>query len=282
MKPWRKLGIIAGGGALPLRITAACKARGDAFHVISLSGYADAALATFPGDKCGVGEAGKAFRLLKEQGCDAVVFAGAVSRPDFKSIKVDWRGASILPKIIAAAARGDGAILNVMVETMEAEGFRVIGAEEALNDLQAPAGALGAIVPDDQDLQDIKKAAQIIEALGPFDIGQGAVVAKGLVLAIEAAEGTDDMLSRCASLNVAGGDALTGVLVKRPKPGQELRIDLPTIGVETVRRAAAAGLKGIAVQAGRALIIDRDDMVRFANEARLFVYGYTDKEFGES
>ena len=281
MKRWRKLGIIAGGGALPLRITAASNARGEAFHVIPLAGYADALLDAFPGDGCGIGEAGKAIRILKEQGCDAVVFAGKVTRPDFKALKVDWRGAAILPKIIAAAARGDGAMLDVMVETMESEGFRVIGAEEALNDLLAPVGAVGAVLPDDQDLEDIKKAAQVIEALGPYDVGQGAVVASGLVIAIEAAEGTDEMISRCASITLAAGEAPSGVLVKRPKPGQELRIDLPTIGTETVRRAVAAGLKGIAVKAGGALIIDRDDVAALADEASLFVYGFTDFEVSE-
>lgn len=281
MKRWRKLGIIAGGGALPLRIAVANKARGETFHVIPLAGYADSSLDAFPGDRCGIGEAGKAIRILKEQGCDAVVFAGKVTRPDFKALKVDWRGAAILPKIITAAARGDGAMLNVMVEAMESEGFRVIGAEEALNDLLAPVGAVGAALPDRQDFDDIKKAAQVIEALGPYDVGQGAVVANGLVIAIEAAEGTDEMISRCALVTGASGEAPVGVLVKRPKPGQELRIDLPTIGTKTVRRAMAAGLKGIAVQAGGALIVDLDDVATLADEGGLFVYGFSDSDVGD-
>ncbi len=279
MVRWKKLGIIAGGGALPVRIAASCRARAGGFHVIRIAGSADESLAGLPGDDCAMGEAGKILRILKNQQCDAVVFAGTVRRPNFKTLKADWRGAALLPKVIAAAARGDGALLNVLVETVESEGMIVIGAEEATQGLAAPAGALGARRPSENDFADIKKAAAVIRALGAFDIGQGAVVSGGLVLAVEAAEGTDAMLERCVGLTGAGKDEnRAGVLVKRPKPGQELRIDLPAIGPETVRRAHAAGLRGIAVEAGVALIIDREDVIGAADDTGLFVYGFNDSE----
>ncbi len=276
MARWRKLGIIAGGGALPLRIAGACAAQALPYHVIRLSGQADPALQLAPGDDCAIGEAGKIIKILKQENCDAAVFGGTVLRPDFSSLKADWRGAAMLPKILAAAARGDGAILSVLVETLEAEGLTVIGVEEAVSGLKAPAGALGAVTPTAANLADIGKAARLVQALGPFDVGQGAVVANGLVLAIEAAEGTDAMLERCAGLHNSVNQG--GVLVKRPKPGQELRIDLPVIGVETIRRAAQAGLAGIAVEANVALIIDSDDVVASADMAGLFVYGFTAQE----
>lgn len=271
--------MIAGGGALPLRAAAAASARGEELFVIRLTGAADDAMQAWPGEECAMGEAGRILRLLKEQECDAVVFAGVVRRPDFKALKVDWRGAALLPKVIAAAARGDGALLNVLVETVEAEGMFVIGAEEVIREVVAEKGTMGALAPHEEDLRDLSKAAQIIEALGPFDIGQAAVVADGLALAIEAAEGTDAMLDRCAALR-AGKDAAApcGVLMKRPKPGQELRIDLPVIGPETIRRAKAAGLRGVAVEAGVAIVIDRDEVVRLADEAGLFVYGFMPEE----
>ncbi len=275
MVRWTKLGIIAGGGALPVRIAASCRARGDAYHIIRLARSSDESLAALPGDDCAMGEVGKILRILKGNDCDAVVFAGHVKRPDFKSLKADWRGAALLPKLIAAAAKGDGPLLNVLVETVEAEGLFVVGAEEATDDLAAPAGALGAVAPSQEDLADIKKAAAVISALGAFDIGQGAVVANGLVLAVEAAEGTDAMLERCAKLGAsARGEARGGVLVKRPKPGQELRIDLPVIGPETVRQASEARLSGIAIEASVGLIIDRDEVLRLADEAGIFVYGF--------
>jgi len=279
MTRWKKLGIVAGGGLLPARIAASCRERREPFHLIRITGYADEAVATLPGDDCAIGELGKSLRIFKEHGCDAIVFAGVVRRPNFSSVKVDWRGAALLPKLIAAAARGDGAILQTMVDAFEAEGFLVVGADEAVQGLAASEGAIGAHRPDAEDFTDIRKAAEVIKALGPFDIGQAAVVAKGLVLAVEAAEGTDEMLARCTRMpeGVRGGGK-AGVLVKRPKPGQELRVDLPVIGVETVRQAKAAGLKGVAVEAEVALIIDRDEVIRAADDAGLFIYGFTDAE----
>lgn len=280
MARWSKLALVAGAGALPQRVAKACEGRGEPLYVIRLQGIADDPMRNFPGEECGIGEFGKFIRILRNMSCDAVVFAGGVRRPDFKSLKPDWRGAALLPKLIAAATRGDGAILAALVEAIESEGFLVVGAEEVIKELAAPKGAITARAPSDEQRGDIRKAAAIIRALGPFDIGQGAIVASGLVLAIEAAEGTDAMLDRCALLpsTVRGGTSANGVLVKRPKPGQELRVDLPAIGVETVRRAHKAGLAGIAVEAGVALIIDAAETAAEADRLGLFIYGFEDAE----
>jgi len=276
MARWRKLGIIAGAGALPRRLA---EAAGAPF-VVRIAGVADADFADFSGEECGIAEVGRIIRSMRDAGCDAVALAGVVRRPDFSKLRPDWRGAALLPLVIAAAAKGDGALLGVLVETLEAEGFLVVGAEEVLADLLAPSGRLGVLGPSAENWADIRKAAAIVEALGPFDVGQAAVVASGHTLGIEAAEGTDRLLERCALLpaSARGGDRRNGVLVKRPKPGQELRVDLPTIGVETVRRAADAGLAGIAVEAGAALLIDRDAVRREADARGLFVYGFARAE----
>ncbi len=278
MARWRKLGLVAGGGPLPARIVAERQALGEPFHVVRIIGSADETTAHVSADDCGIGEAGKILRKLRDADCDAVCFAGIVRRPEFSSLKVDWRGAALLPKIAAAAARGDGAILDVIVETLEAENFLVVGADEAVGGLSAPAGAIGAHRPSADDLDDIAKGAALINAIGPFDVGQGAVVAHGQVLAVEAAEGTDLMLARCAELPGDNRPELRGVLVKRPKPGQELRVDLPVIGPETLRRALAAGLRGVAVEADLALLMNRDEAVHVADEAGLFLYGFTATE----
>ncbi len=282
MAEWSKLGVIAGGGALPGRIARARRDRSEPFHVIRLKGFADDHVAGFPGDDCGIAEVGKIIKLLKDNQCDGVVLAGLVQRPDFAKLKPDWRGATLLPKVAAAARGGDGALLDVLVETLEAEGFIVVGADDVTSDLKAPAGSFSAHTPMDHDRADIKKAAAVISALGAFDIGQAAVVASGHVLAVEAAEGTDAMLARCATFtdDLRGGEKANGVLVKRPKPAQELRVDLPTIGIETVRRAHAAKLSGIAVEAGRALVMDLDETVREADACGLFLYGFTAEEVG--
>ena len=282
---WDKLGIIAGGGALPASLARACEAAGAPYTVLRLSASAGEEMDPFGGHEVGLGEVGKAVRLLKAEGCDAVVMAGVVRRPNFASLTPDWRGAALLPKVVAAARRGDGALLDVLVQTFEAEGFLVVGAEEVAGTLEADSGAIGALVPDERAWADMRKAADLVAALGPFDIGQGAVVRGGLVLAVEAAEGTDAMLERVAALpaEVKGfepGEAqgARGVLLKRPKPGQELRVDLPTIGTRTVRRAAEARLAGIAVEAGLSLILDREAVAHAADEAGLFVYGFTAAE----
>jgi len=280
MARWRKLGIIAGAGALPLKIAQSAATPEGGPYVIRLSGIADLDFAGFSGAECGIAEVGKIIRSLKDAHCDAVTLAGVVRRPDFANLKPDWRGAALLPRVIAAAAKGDGALLSVIVETLEAEGLLVIGAEEVFGDLVAPEGAMTALSPTAENWTDIKKAAAIIAALGPFDIGQAAVVASGHTLGVEAAEGTDALLERCAALpaSARGGERRNGVLVKRPKPGQELRVDLPTIGVETVRRVDAAGLAGIAVEAGFALMIDREALIREADARGIFVYGFSAEE----
>jgi hypothetical protein len=278
---WNKIGIIAGGGNLPLHLIHACQNDGAEFYVIRLKGYADEQLEAYPGEECGIAEIGKLIRVLKAHNCDAIVMAGVVKRPNFAQLKPDWRGAALLPKAVSAARKGDGAILDVMVETFEAEGFLVVGAEEVAQSIFAKAGALGSVSPTEEDFTDIKKAASIVNALGPFDIGQAVVVRNGLVLAVEAAEGTDLMLQRCADLpeEIKGFEpgeeaSKRGVVLKRPKPGQELRVDLPTIGIETLRRAAAAGLQGIAVEAENSLVLDRDSLITEANQSGMFIYAF--------
>lgn len=252
--------------------------------VVRLAGIADDSFEGVDSVDRGIAEAGGIIRSLKEAGCDAVVLAGVVRRPEFSKLKPDWRGAALLPRVIAAAAKGDGALLGVLVETLEAEGFIVVGAEEAFADLAAPAGAVGALLPSVENWRDIAKAAAIVEALGPFDVGQAAVVASGFTLAVEAAEGTDLLLKRCAALpaDLRGGAAKKGVLVKCPKPGQEMRVDLPTVGVPTIVNAAAAGLAGVAVEAGRALLVDRAGIAREADACGLFVYGFTREELARA
>lgn len=275
MARWTKIGIVAGGGKLPIRLVQACEHAGTPYFVVRLSGMADRALDESPGETISIGEAGRIFSNLHNNGCDGVVLVGLVKRPDFSRLKPDWRGAALLPKLAGAALKGDGEILSVLVESFEAEGFLVIGADEILKTETAAQGCLGTVVPHRDDFLDIVKARKIVEALGPFDIGQGAVVLGGQVLAIEAAEGTDAMLDRCVAIR-RDLDLYErgGVLVKLPKPGQELRIDLPTIGPETVRRAAQANLAGISIAQGAALIIDRDEAIQTANEAGLFLYGF--------
>ena len=270
------LGIIAGGGNLPLRLAEACTIAGRKFLLLGLEGYADKAIEAHPHAWSALGTFDRTLKLLKDAACTEVVFAGVVRRPDFTKIKLDWHGARLLPKIVQAAARGDNALLSAILEEFEKEGFRVVGAEEIFAGLLAKPKTLTRAAPVKRDEADIARAVEVVRALGRLDVGQGAVVCEGLVLAVEAAEGTDRMLERVAALppEIRGlPSARRGVLVKLPKPAQERRIDLPTIGVATVERAAAAGLAGIAVEAGAALIIDEAKTIVRADEHGLFVAG---------
>jgi hypothetical protein len=220
-------------------------------------------------------------RALREAGCDAIVILGQVPRPDVSKLQLDEAAIAMAPAVLAAARNGDDALLRALVSEHERAGFRVIGVDEAMQGLLAPAGVWGAVAPSERQMADLRKAAKLAAAVGAWDVGQGVVVCDGLVLAVEAQEGTDAMLRRVGELppTVRGTpDVRRGVLVKRPKPIQERRIDLPTIGVRTIEGAAAAGLAGIAVEAGAALALRRDELIAAADRAGLFVYGFSAAE----
>jgi len=285
VKSWKKLGLIAGGGELPVVLAEHLAASGQPYFIARIAPMADDALQRHPGATHGLGAMGARIAAMREAGCDTVVLIGQVARPNIASLELDDGARAMLPALLAAMPQGDDALLRAVLAEHERAGFRVIGVEEAMEDLLAPAGAWGAITPSAVHMKDIAKAAKVAAASGAFDIGQGVVVCDGLVLAIEAQEGTDAMLRRVAELPLAiRGDssARRGVLVKRPKPIQERRIDLPTIGVRTVDGAAAAGLAGIAVEAGGALAVRRDAIVKAANAAGMFVYGFNPIDMGET
>lgn len=271
------LGLVAGLGELPVVIAQNAVATGQGVYVLRIRGFEEPRLANFPGGVAGIGEVGAVMEQLKTAGCQDVVFAGNVSRPDFKTLRLDLRGVSLLPKVLAEARKGDDALLRVLVREFEKAGFRVIGSDAAYGELIAPCGLIAGPQPDAAMMDDITVAARVAAATGALDIGQGCVVCDGLVLAVEAQEGTDLMLRRCAALpaQIRGTpDLRRGVLVKRPKPLQERRIDLPTTGVSTVELAAEAGLAGIAVEAGGALMLNRPAMEERAEALGVFLYGF--------
>jgi DUF1009 family protein len=269
-----KLAVIAGGGDLPRKLAEHVRASGRGVFVLALKGFADPGLtAEFDGAEAAMGQLGKGLKLLKNAGCEEVAFAGTVKRPDFSALQVDMRGAALLPEILVAATKGDDAILRVVLGAFEREGFKVVGADDVLASLLAPAGAIGRRSPAGADWVDIREAAREAAAIGLKDVGQGAVARGGRIIESETQDGTDAMLRRVAAACGRGG-----VLVKRPKPQQERRIDLPTIGTATVRGAAEAGLAGIAVEAGGALIVDRAAVAALADELDVFIYGFTATE----
>ncbi len=271
------LGLIAGRGGLPVAVAEAASANGRGVYVLQIAGFEEPRLNLFPGATVGLGELGRQMKLLQAAECEEVVFAGHVARPAFQDLSLDWRGAQALPKVVAAARKGDDALLSALVGLMEEAGFRVIAAEEIARRLAPSAGLLAGPKPSEIERADLAKAAEIAAALGDLDIGQGVVVCHGLVLAAEAQEGTDAMLGRLTDLppEIRGTPGKRrGVLVKRPKPRQDRRVDLPTIGLETIERAHAAGLAGIGVEAGGALVLDQPAIFDRAVALGLFLLAF--------
>ncbi len=269
------LAILAGGGTLPSALADAAVAQGRAVHVIGIRGEADAKISRFPHTWLKWGEVGKLFATLDDQGCRDLVIIGSVSRPDLANVRFDFGAIKNLPFLLGLGVGGDDQVLSSVVRFLEGKGYRVYGAGEVAPELLAAEGTLGAKAPSPEDRADIEAGFRVVSALGRLDVGQAAVVVKGRVLAVEAAEGTNAMLARCDEMRKGARRrrGLAGVLVKAPKPGQEERVDLPTIGPETVEMAAQAGLAGIAVAAGRVLIADRDATIAAAGQHGLFLIG---------
>jgi len=279
---WSRLGVIAGGGQLPVLLAGAEQAAGRSPFVARLNGFADADFTAFAGASFNLGAVGGLQKALKAAGCDAICFAGKVDRPDFRTlVPADLTAAKLLPRMIDAGRKGDDALLREILTFFEESGFTVVGADAVLGGLIPVAGVFGSVQPRESDHADAVKALRTARAIGGLDIGQGAVVCGGLVLAVEAQEGTDSMLARVAGLaaDIRGSETdRRGVLAKAPKPIQERRMDLPVIGRSTIAGARAAGLAGIAVEAGGALVVDREGVVADADAAGLFVMAITADE----
>lgn len=269
-----RLGLIAGGGGLPVEIARACERDGREVFVIRLKGLADPGLERFEGEDAGVVELGKCVKALRRAGCESVCFAGVVRRPkDFSSLKPDLLAMRYLPGVVAAAQHGDDALLRAILGVFEKEGFRVESVGAAGQALTLGEGPLGAVAPDRSHAADIRLALAAAREIGAADIGQAAVARDGEVLAREDDGGTDAMLARCIS--IAGGSPRErrGVLAKVPKPGQDRRVDLPTIGVATLEGVAQAGLAGLVGEAGELLVVDPDAVRQAADRLGLFVAG---------
>ena len=275
LKP--RLALIAGNGSLPCQIAEALNGAGREFRIIAIKGEADERTRAQADTELGWGEIGRLYKFLKKTGCRDVLLIGGVSkRPDFTSILGDLGTLKRLPTIIRALAGGDDSLLTKVIRLFEVEGYRVVGIKDVAPQLLASSGVLGKIQPNQGDWRDAELALRATEKLGELDIGQAAIAVGGRVVALEGAEGTDAMLQRCAELKRIGrirSKGRAGVLVKTAKPNQDLRVDLPTVGPMTIDLAAAAGLAGIAVEASGALIAEKEETLKKADNAGLFVIG---------
>ncbi len=266
-----KLGILAGGGALPRRVIEHCRKIGRAYFVLALQGQAEAdAFNDDPHKWVRLGSADGILGRLREAGVQELVMVGSVVRPPLKELRPDFKGLKILTRIGKSYFSGDDNLLRALTKELEREGFKVVGVDGLVDNLLAPHGVLGKVAPDRQATHDIELGISAACDLGARDIGQAVVVQESKIIALEDEKGTEDLIRRSAGLG-ASGDG--GVLVKMKKPMQDRRIDLPTIGVDTISQIIEAGLDGIAIEAGNALIIDREDVIAAADDAGVFLVG---------
>ena len=271
-----RIAIVAGSGRLPVDLVENLAAHGHKPFVVLVRGEASPELASCDHEDLTVENFAGLAPLLKRRGITHVVFAGGISRrPKLGALKPSLALLKFLPRALAALAKGDDGMLRALVAAVEALGVKVVGAHQIAPDLLASEGPMTSTAPQKPDWRDIDAAAAAARAIGVLDIGQGAVAIGGRAIALEGVEGTDGMLERVRELRSHGRLAgkKRGVLVKCAKPGQELRMDLPSIGPDTVTMAHAAGLAGIGVEADRSLVLDMANVIGEADRLGLFVIG---------
>jgi UDP-2,3-diacylglucosamine hydrolase len=271
------IALICGGGTFPGAVADAIARRGLRPVMFAIRGWVDPAVVErYAHHWIALGQAGRFLRLARGEQCREALFIGTLLRPPISKIRLDWHTVRLMPRVVRAFRGGDDRLLSGVARLLEEEGVRIIGVADVAPEIVVPEGVLGRHQPSVRDQADIARALQMIAALGPFDVGQAAVVANNHVLAVEAAEGTDNMLNRLFELRAqrrVTAAPRTGVLVKAPKPNQDRRFDLPAIGPQTVANAARAGLGGIAVAAGGAIIAEPAAMIAAADRAGLFLVG---------
>lgn len=273
------LGIIAGGGSLPLRVAQAASAVGRHVHVVVLEGHGDpTAYSAQSHVTLRWGLAAQMLSWLKQRGVREVVLAGNVARPSLLSLRPDAASMKLLGRIGRAAFNGDDSILRAVMKVLAEEGFEVIGAQALLTGLLPQAALLAGPMPDDIARTDITRGITVCHALGTVDVGQSVVVQQGLVLGVEAIEGTDALILRAGALKREGS---APILVKTPKPSQSHLADLPTIGPKTVENARTAGLRGLAFQAGATILLERETTIAAAEAAGIFLLAFDPADYNK-
>jgi hypothetical protein len=271
------IGLVAGGGVMPFAIADSLVARGIDPVLFALRGVCDPVrVERFRHHWISIGQYGRLLRLFRAENCHDVVFIGTLVRPGLAEIRFDFGTLRVFGRVLKAFRGGDDHLLTGIGRIFERDGLRMVGVKDVAPDLLMPEGHLSRAVPDQNAAADIAKGLEVLRALGPFDIGQAAVVIDGHVVAVEDIEGTDGLLARVTRLRSQGrlrAKAGRGVLVKAPKSGQDLRFDLPTVGPRTVEGAAKAELAGIAIAGGNAIVVEPQIMIEAADAAGLFVTG---------
>lgn len=270
------IGIFAGRGSLPKELAEHLRSIGHEPFILGIKGEVEPWIFEYQNELFVWGKLGRFFKYLKSNHIKQVIFAGGVTRPTLRFRDMDWGGVVSLSKVMAFMVGGDNSLLTGLMKLFDQHGVTVVGAHEIMPELLTPKGLLFGRKPSKKALHNIDKAFEACKALGALDIGQAAVAVGGRVVAVEGIEGTDGMLERIAHMRSSGRlfeDGKHGVLVKTMKPGQDMRADLPTIGPQTIEGVIKAGLKGVAIEAGHSLLLEREETLEIAKQAGIFVYG---------
>ena len=271
------VGVIAAGGAMPFAVADSLIARGIDPVLFALNGACDPVrVGRFRHHWISVGQFGRAMKLFRSENCRDLVFIGTLVRPALSEVRLDWGTLRVFGRLWTAFRGGDDHLLTGIGRIFEQAGFRMVGIKDVAPDLLMPEGCITRAAPDPDAAADIAGGREVLRALSAFDIGQAVIVIDGHVVGIEDIEGTDGLLARVARLRGEGrirAKAGRGVLVKAPKSGQDLRFDLPTMGLQTVEGAIKAGLAGVAVVAANTIVVEPQAMIEAADAAGLFVTG---------
>ena len=272
----KKLGIIAGGGSLPQTLIRYCQRTNREYFVLAIENNADRAIFTpdIPHKWIRIGQAGTGFKYFADEKVAETILIGTIRRPSLADLMPDLRTSAFFARI-GLKSLGDDGILRALVKEIESENIRVVGIQDVLPDLLVKEGILTKHKPDKQALADIKRGSEVAMELGRLDVGQSVIVQQGLVLGVEGIEGTDKLIERCGTYQRKGSGA---ILVKLRKPQQDMRIDLPTIGTATIENLHKNGMRGIAVHAGNALIVDEENVIKLADKYGMFITGIVPTE----
>lgn len=269
------LAIVCGRGDLPRLLAQECKVSGRDYYVVEFENIPLDWASGHPVIHAIFEQPGHLFAQLHNANCTQVVMAGAMDREQIDLDRLDAKGVELASLLAETIKAGDNKTLGSIIKFFENNDFAVIAAHEVVTSLVPRSGVLTTISPDENDKFDAERAAEIVDGLGRLDVGQGAVVGQGICLGLESIQGTDTMLDFVA-VNRAGflpnPDGGRGVLLKAPKPGQDLRVDLPTIGPDTINNAHKAGLSGVVIEAGGVMILRQTETVSMANDLGLFLW----------
>lgn len=266
----KKLGIIAGGGSLPAKLISSCQDKNLEPFIIGFEGQTSADIMGGHNHSwVGLGSVGKIIKYFKSNGVTDLVLIGSIKRPSFSKMKLDFRAVKMLASM-ALKSMGDNQVLDRIKTELVLEGFTLHGIQEFCDEVIVGEGLLGVASPTAEDSSNIELGIKASQLIGVMDIGQSVIVQNGMVVGVEAVEGTDALIERCTLLLQKGG---RGILVKSCKPQQDKNLDLPTIGENTVINAYKAGLCGIAVHANNVIITDLDAVVKLADKHGIFIIG---------